>query len=110
MRDDVIKEVLEEARTGVFKIPLKKAIMSGNKEIKTLEIDLSKLTGQDMIECEQQWAQQYGRTSQSASQTASFQMIVASRTIGIPVQDLIAGTTLKESIAICNCVVSFLIS
>lgn len=108
--NEALKEAFEEARTGKFKLPLKKPLKSGDKTFEALEFDLSEMTGQDMIDCEKQWAVQYGRTSQVASQSASFQMIVVSRAIGIPVEDLIAGITIKESIATCNCVVSFLIS
>lgn len=108
--NEIMEQMREEARQGIFKLPLVKPIRSGTKEIQVLDFDLSKLTGEDMIECETQWAMQYGRTAQVAAQTASFQLIVAARAAGVPVQDLIKGLTLKESIAVCNCVVSFLIS
>lgn len=108
--NDLMKAAMEEARIGKFTLPLKKPLKSGGKTFEKLEFDLSEMSGQDMLDCEAQWAKQYGRTAQVAAQTASFQMILVSRAIGIPVEDLIEGTTIKESVAICNCVVSFLIS
>ncbi|MGL5513410.1 MAG: hypothetical protein ACRDBM_09310 [Sporomusa sp.] len=100
---------MEEARKGVFTLPLSKPLKSGEKEYTDLNIDLSALTAQDMLNCEAQWTAQYGRSSQIPSHSAAFQLIVAARALNIPVEDLVNHLTMKESIALCNIVVSFLI-
>lgn len=105
-----IKKILEEAQQGKAILPLSKPIKSGDKEYSALDLDLSTLTTQDMLECEAQWVMQYGRSAQAPSHSAAFQLIVASRALKIPVDDLIRQLTFKESIALCNVVISFLVS
>lgn len=110
VRKNYMEEAMDFARKGFFEIELSKPLRSGAKTFKKLEFDLSKLTAQDMMDCEEQWARQFGRTVQSAPNTVAFRMIVAARALKIPVDDLIRGLTMKESIAVSNCVVSFLMS
>lgn len=109
-RKNYTDKILEAARKGEFELPLSKPLISGTKTFETLNLDLNKLTAQDTVECEEQWAAQYGRTAQSASYSATYRMIVASRALEIPVEDLIRGLTLKDGMAVSNCVISFLIA
>ena len=110
MSKSYLVTVLEEAQKGMATLPLTKTLKSGEKEYKELNVDLSKLTAKDMLECEAQWVMQYGRSCHSPSQSAAFQLIVAARALNIPVDDLISQLTMKESVALCNIVVSFLVS
>lgn len=105
-----MQSVIEEAQKGKFSLPLSKPLQSGGKTYPELKLDLSALTAKDMLECEAQWVAQYGRTSHSPSHSAAFQLIVAAKALEIPVEDLIGSLTMKESVALCNIVVSFLIS
>lgn len=106
----MVEKFKELAQEGIFEIPLAKPLASGEKEFSVLNLDLGSLTAQDMIECEEQWAMQYGRTAQAASYSAAFHLIIAARALKIPVEDLIGGITLKESVMISNCVVGFLVA
>lgn len=108
MKKKQLEEMVAFIRKGVFDIELSKPLKSGEKTFDKLHLDLTQLTAQDMLECEEQWVAQFGRTSTVASHSAAFHLIVASRALGIPVEDLIAGLTMRESVGVSNTVVSFL--
>ena len=110
MSKDYLKTIIEEAQKGKAELPLTKPLKSGDKEYTVLNVDLSNLTAKDMLECEAQWAMQFGRVCQVPSHSAAFQLIIAARALNIPVDDLINQLSIKESTGLCNIVVSFLVS
>ena len=110
MSKSYLAAVLEEMRKGKVELPLAKPLKSGDKEYSVLNIDLTTLTAKDMLECENQWVVQYGRSCHAPSQSAAYQLIVAAKALNIPVDDLINQLTMKESVALCNIVVNFLVS
>ena len=70
-----------------MEITLKKAIKIGDKEVKTVNLDFEKLTGNDMIQAEAE-ARALGSSEASVLASMKYQAIIAAKAIGCQPDDV----------------------
>lgn len=70
------------------KIVLSKPIMLGDKEIKEIELDFSKITGNDLVKAESE-ARAKGDASPSMFLSMKYQLMLAAKIIGVKYEDLL---------------------
>lgn len=70
-----------------MEITLKKAIKIGDKEVKTVNLDFEKLTGNDMIQAEAE-ARALGSSEASVLASMKYQAVIAAKAIGCKPDDV----------------------
>ena len=70
-------------------ITLKKAILVVDKEVKSVDLDMDKLTGEDFIKAEAE-VRAAGDMTPSMVMSMRFHAALAARLIGVPMDDVLA--------------------